>query len=404
MTENSKLYRSGLFALTAAAVLLGWNIVQQPLIARAPPSIATRVAPMSATVLRRAAESEFTAKRPENAAALARLALAKAPFDARALRVVGLTEADAGRTAEAEQILTLAGNWSLRDDPAHAWLMEYRLRRGDYASALAHADTLVRRRADITANVFALFTTAAAQDRRALPALVARLDARPPWRQAYLDTLTHSAGEPGYALLVQLAIALKTRSAPLTHDELEGIYLPWVGAGRIPAVQFIRQQLAAPAALPTLENGSFSAKQAPRPFDWDVGFGAGYLAEIAPVGDEPGSGALRVEYAGKTTGDIARQLLTLPPGSYQLMGVVRGEPGMPLPSVGWRITCLESGTPIGEARIPARSASPRGRFETLAVVPSQRCTAQWLTLAARPQDEGPAGVAWFDDLQIKRLP
>lgn len=403
VTEPSKLYRTSLFALTAAAVLLGWNIVQQPLIARAPPAIATRIAPWSPTVLRRAAEAELVAKRPDNAGALARFALARAPFDARALRVVGLSEDEAGRTAEAEQILTLAGNWSLRDDPAHAWLMEYRLRRGDYASAFAHADTLVRRRGDLTANTFALFTAAASQDPRSLPALVARVDARPPWRQAYLDTLTHSAGEPGYVVLIQLAIALKDRKAPLTRDELEGIYQPWVKAGRVPAVQFLRRQLAPPGAFPTLENGSFSAQQAPKPFDWDVGFGAGYLAEIAPSGDQAEGGALRVEYGGRSTATIARQLLTLAPGSYRLTGKVRGEPGVPLPSVGWRITCLETGEIIGEARIGPRASLPRGQFQATAVVRPERCTAQWLTLATRPEDEGPMGIAWFDDLQIRRL-
>lgn len=404
VTEPSKLYRSSLFALTAAAVLLGWNIVQQPLITRAPAGIATRIAPWSPTVLRRAAEAELIAKRPDNAGALARFALARAPFDARALRVVGLSESEAGRTAEADQILTLAGNWSLRDDPAHAWLMENRLRRGDYGSAFAHADTLVRRRADLAPNAFALFTAAASQDPRALPALVARVDARPSWRQAYLDTLTHTAGEPGYAVLIQLAIALKTRSAPLTRDELEGVYQPWLKAGRVPAIQYLRQQLAPPGALPALENGSFSGQQAPRPFDWDVSFGPGYLAEIAASGDQAGGRALRVEYGGKSTASIAKQLLTLSPGRYRLTGKVRGEPGAPLPSLGWKIICLETGEVMGEARIGPRASLPRGQFEATAAVPSARCTAQWLMLAARPEDEGPMGVAWFDDLQITRLP
>ncbi|MGV8930453.1 MAG: tetratricopeptide repeat protein, partial [Brevundimonas sp.] len=134
------------FGLIVGAVVLGWQIALQPLMQRAPVEAAIRIAPTSPLVLRRAAEAELGADRNDNAAVLGREAFARSPFDVRALRVVGLTEARAGREDQADDILTLAGNWSLRDDPTHAWLVERRLRQGDYSSAFAHADTLVRRR------------------------------------------------------------------------------------------------------------------------------------------------------------------------------------------------------------------------------------------------------------------
>ena len=50
------------------------------------------------------------------------------------------------------------------------WLIERRLRQGNYVSAFAHADTLVRRRQDIQPEVFSLFTLAGVQDpQRSLP-------------------------------------------------------------------------------------------------------------------------------------------------------------------------------------------------------------------------------------------
>ena len=200
------------YALTIGAIWLGWQILLQPVIQRAPPELAVRVAPGSPLVLQRAAEAEFVAgekdddaRRYDNAASLARDALALAPFNVRALRVVGLTEARAGREPIADEILTLAGNWSLRDDPAHAWLVEYRLRRGDYASSFAHADTLARRREDIRPQIFRLFTLAAATDTaRALPEVARLLDARPPWRQSYFDSL-YVSGE-GLQVAANLAV------------------------------------------------------------------------------------------------------------------------------------------------------------------------------------------------------
>ncbi|WP_298745490.1 hypothetical protein, partial [uncultured Brevundimonas sp.] len=113
--------------LVVGAVVLGWQIALQPLIQRAPVEAAIRIAPGSPLVLRRAAESELAAGRTDTAAALGREALRRSPFNVPALRVVGLTEARAGREEAADDILTLAGNWSLRDDPAHAWLVERRL-------------------------------------------------------------------------------------------------------------------------------------------------------------------------------------------------------------------------------------------------------------------------------------
>jgi len=85
------------YGLTIGAVVLAWQIAIQPLIQRAPVEAAIRLAPGSPLVLRRAAESELVAGRIDNAAALGRDALGRAPFDVQALRVVGLTEARAGR-------------------------------------------------------------------------------------------------------------------------------------------------------------------------------------------------------------------------------------------------------------------------------------------------------------------
>src|SRR5690606_14836052 len=83
--------------LIVVGVLLAWQIAIQPLMLRAPVDLAIRLAPGSPTVLRRAAESELAAGRIDNAASLSRDALVRSPFDVRALRVIGLSEAGAGR-------------------------------------------------------------------------------------------------------------------------------------------------------------------------------------------------------------------------------------------------------------------------------------------------------------------
>ena len=389
------------YALTIGAVLLGWQIVIQPFMQRAPVAFAIRIAPGSPLVLRRAAEAELAENRAENAAVLGREALARAPFDVRALRVVGLTEARADRTAEADDILTLAGNWSLRDDPAHAWLVEHRLRRGDYASSFAHADTLVRRREDIRPYVFRLFTLAAAADReRAMPEVARLLALRPPWRQSYLDGLY--AAPEGLQVAADLAVMLQSSKAPLTNAELRQFYMHLVDQGQLEAVRAVRAQLNRPAASEAVANGGFDDAAAPEPFQWRLDQHAGVIAEIVPDDLRPTDPALRVEYDGFSASRIAEQLMLLPPGRHRLTGEAKAEVGEPATHMSWTITCAP-----GDIEILSVASVPRGAtgwtpFSAEFSVPAS-CPAQWLRLESRAGSRRTPVVAWFDRITVRNF-
>ncbi|NJC41277.1 hypothetical protein GGQ87_001535 [Brevundimonas alba] len=392
------------YVLTVGAVWLGWQILLQPVIERAPPEIAVRAASGSPTVLRRAAEAEFVAgqeandaRRYANAASLARDALHRAPFDVRALRIVGLTEARAGREAAADDILTLAGNWSLRDDPAHAWLVEHRLRRGDYASAFAHADTLVRRREDIRPQVFRLFTVAATQDaNRALPEIAALLDARPPWRQSYLDSLYGTV--EGLQVAASLAVMLQRGKAPLTNVELAQFYMHLLDKGQVPALRMVRARLNRPARG-AVSNGGFDDETAPQPFQWRLGQEAGAIVEIVPDEVRPADPALRIEYDGYSSVLFAEQLLFLSPGRYRLTAEARAEAGEPGQRLVWSVTCSP-----GERRVLAAAALPRSASVWTPVsaeftVPGD-CSGQWLRLESSGGDRRAPTVAWIDRVAV----
>ncbi len=314
------------YGLIIGAVVLGWQMAIQPLMLRAPVEVAIRLAPASPLVLRRAAEFELSAGEVDNAAALSRDALARSPFDIRALRVLGLTEAKAGRDDQADEILTLAGNWSLRDDPAHAWLIERRLRRGDYTSAFAHADTLVRRRRDIQPQVFQLFTAAGTEDtQRALPVLARLLSTQPPWRGEYLGTLSQTDDELG--LFASLGFLLEVSRAPLVNEELGRLYIILLDRGQYEAIRTIRERLRRPSPFLAVTNGDFADTAAPEPFQWRLLQKAGIAAEIVDDDLQPTNPALRVDYNGYATGTIAEQLATLSPGVYRFASAVRVENG-----------------------------------------------------------------------------
>lgn len=394
------------YALTVGAVWLGWQILLQPVVQRAPPEIAVRVAPGSPLVLRRAAEAEFAAgyenddlRRLGNAASLARDALARAPFNVRALRVIGLTEARAGREVEADEILTLAGNWSLRDDPTHAWLVEYRLRRGDYASAFAHADTLVRRREDIRPSVFRLFTAAATQDAaRALPEVARLVDARPPWRQSYLDSLY--ANVEGLQVAANLAVLLQRGDAPLTNQELTQLYMHLLDKGQIEALRTVRARLNRPPAA-AVANGGFGDAAAPEPFQWRLAQEAGAVVEIVPDEVRPADPALRIDYDGYSTVRFAEQLLFLAPGRYRLTAEARAEAGQPGERMVWSLTCSPGDLRVLSVPAVARSATVWSPISEEFTVPAA-CPGQWLRLESRGDDRRSPTVAWIDRVAIAR--
>lgn len=388
------------YGLIISAVVLGWQITIQPLVQRAPVEIAIRLAPASPLVLRRAAESELAAGRVDNAAALSKNALGRSPFDVRALRVFGLTEARSGREVAADDILTLAGNWSLRDDPAHAWLVEHRLRRGDYASAFAHADTLVRRRQDIQPQVFRLFTVAGTEDpERSLPVIASLLAASPPWRVAYLSSLKQTPQE--LQLAASLSIMLEAGRAPLTNIELQRLYRTLLEKRQFQALSAVRERINRPPSGENVTNGGFADAAAPEPFQWRLFQKAGIVAEIVADDLRPSNPALRVDYDGYATGRVIEQLMSLPPGAYTFTAQVRTETGSPTGRLAWTLSCA---TGDGEtAHLPAGPGpAPPGAWTTLSgqfEVPAA-CPAQWLRLETRANNRRSATVVWFDRIGV----
>ena len=388
------------YGLIIGAIVLACQIAMQPLMQRAPVEVAIRLAPTSPLVLRRAAESELAADRVENAAVLSREALARSPFDVRALRVLGLAEARAGREDQADEMLTLAGNWSLRDDPAHAWLVERRLRRGDYASSFAHADTLVRRRQDVQPQVFGLFTAAGAADaKRALPVIARLLSARPPWRGAYLNSLNTTA--EGIQLAANLAVMLEAGRSPLTSEELQNLYWTLSSKRQWQALSVIRERMNRPPPGVAVTNGGWSDTEAPAPFQWRLYQKAGIVAEIAADDLRPANSALRVNYDGYATGPVAEQLTSLSPGVYRISAAVRTETGDPAARLAWVLRCVDGSESF--ASIPAGvSGVVSDAWTTMSgqlVVPDN-CPAQWLRLETRADDRRVPTIAWFDQVSI----
>ena len=390
----------GAFVLVVVSVWLGWQVIREFVAVRLPPAQALSLSPGSPAVLSGAAEAEFAAKRFDEAEELAQLSLAKAPFSVRALRVLGLTVAEKGQRASADDIITLAGNWSLRDDPSHVWLINYRLSRGDYSSAFSHADTLARRRADLYPDLFRLFSTAATLDPRAIPPLTRLLAASPPWRKDFFAALMQT--DEDLALAANLAIALpRTGKGAFTTLEIGRLYDGLMRKGQIAAMAEVRRRLGQPAPELALVNGEFNRLSQPAPYEWRLFAGPGMTAEILTDAFHPGDSALQVRYNGFGSRTFAEQFLQLAPGRYSLTGNQRTETLKVSGGVSWTIACYESRQIIAETRRETTSnRTDWQRFSVQFTVPPQGCSAQWIRLVPHIEDRRETIVTWYDKLSI----
>ena len=401
MSQESSGWRGWLpYGLAALAVWLAWEVAKPVLADRAPVNMAVAVAPSSPTALRRAAESELSDGRIDNAAELARAALRQRPFDARSVRVLGLAQARAGRVAEADDLLTLAGNWSLRDDPAHAWLIQQRLRQGNYYSAFAHADTLIRRRSETYDGVFNLYATAGLTDPRAISPLTRLIADNPPWRRYFFNYLyfTRPAAAP---LAGALAIQLQETSGHLTDEELGLLYGVWLSQSRFEGVEYLRSALARPPLSGGVSNGDFSIPFTGQilPFGWSSEPAAGLNIAILDRSDDAQNKALFIDYNGYSNHIIMSQVLTLEPGRHTLAADVMVERGGSVGFV-WRFACLGSEAPTSILRTGVQAEKDWVAFNGALVVPAEKCPLQGLELVSGLSDGRASVVAWFDNIRI----
>jgi hypothetical protein len=281
-------------------------------------------------------------------------------------------------------------------------LVERRLRRGDYASSFAHADTLARRREDIQPRIFQLFTAAGAADpQRSLPVVTRLLAARPPWRTAYLASLNQTP--QGLQVAASLAVLLQAGRAPFTNEELQQFYSALLYAGGVESIQTIRGRLNRPPLETAVTNGGFEEADHPGPFQWRLYDEAGIAAEITADDLSPSNAALRVDYNGYASGTVAEQLTYLPQGAYRFTAAVRSETGDPAARLVWTLTCATGGggkisIPTGAAVADNAWTNISGRFE----IPSA-CLAQWLRLETRADDRRAPTAVWFDRIEISPL-
>ena len=387
------------FLVIVAGVWFAWQIVCNALVLTAPPDLALRLAPDSPDALTRAAQADLEAGRNETARRLAGRALSRQPFNVQALRIAGFVADREGDNAAADRMITLAGNWSLRDSPAHSWLVRQRYQQGQSASALAHADTLMRRRVEVWPTYFDLMIALALRnDVQAQAAMVGLMRRDPHWRNSFFE---HAVQKPeGVAVAAALAIALKDGPHHITPGERSLVYDGVMRIQRPDLMRKLRNDLEG-AGRPVLTAGDFSSAGQP-PFGWRLPSAAGVLSEIAQDVDrgQPALHALVSNLGGEI---VAEQLVLLTPGRWHLSGRVHLDQGDQSSRFAWTLTCSPGSGESPAVNVPLKVTknSTWTQFSQAIDVPAELCDAQWLRLVSLPQDRRDTAEIWIDDLTLR---
>lgn len=368
--------------LVVCAIWLAWQIVLAALAPRLPAMTAVQLSPGSAGVLARAAEASMAAGDADNAAWFARRSLAVAPLNVVAMRTLAQAEAEAD-PALALEMMTIAADWSLRDDIAHGWLFTERLRRGQVSTALAHADVLARRRPDAQPRLIEFLLTASSADPRLAELVQERLETRPPWRTAFFGAPV--ANDAQAAAKIRLAIALKNEGA-LESSERAALYTALLMQERFASLRQVRSSLE--PRTPYLLNGGFEGGEERSPFGWNLTPAPGWNMELRPGQD---GSALHLDYDGFSGGVALQQLLLLPEGRYRLIWTAAGSAADALE---WRLTCASGGALLAGASV---GGSPKALdFEV-----EQACSAQRLVLLGRRGERRKSLAAVVDNVRLE---
>lgn len=342
--------------------------------------------------------SDFARRGDWRAAAIAaRATLPDRPVDAKALGVLGVSQEQLGDDDASARTMAVAGRLGWREPFIQLWLLKQALLADDTVAAMLHADALARVQFGDEATSRFFQTAIAVPAGRA--AMADRLEARPAWRVNLFVATQHypAALNPAIeALFVELA---KRGSAP-SRAEIWPLVDKLITEHEYARARAVWRRWARPVGGAALVNdGDFSQARrladdsAHFAFDWQIGDANQSAATIADAGATPP--ALHSETSGGNGDRLARQMLLLAPGAYQLAVEVSGEQGPGRNAFAWTITCLPGNAPIELQPISDGGARWRADF----VVPDNGCPAQDLALETRGVG-GQVATIDYDNLAI----
>lgn len=385
-------------ACLALAGLVVTVNVSAMLTARAPDAAASLFfanAGARARLAQQALVAEQTPAAAKRAIALAQDAVARDPIMPIALSTAGLGFELAGQGERARSVMLQADRLSRRVLTVQLWLIEDAVRRGDVPGALHRYDVALRTNRRASAILFPILNNVTAEEQMLRP--MARLLSRDPaWRSEFTAQLVNEGPLRG---VTGLALALAAQGSPLSQDYASLLML------RLSKERDYRDLLAVfRASFPEearndglLRDPDFSRPGTARPFGWQFVDGS----DLGVARSAGGRAGAELYADSGASGEAARQLVLLSPGTYRLTARYAdaevpqgGEPR-------WQVVCGTDAAPkLGE--LPLTALSGERVVGTTFAVPAAGCPAQWVFLTVPPATSEQAVSVKLAALSIER--
>jgi tetratricopeptide (TPR) repeat protein len=344
------------------------------------------------------------AKDPDAALARLQAAIDGNPGEGRAYAALGLLLENKGELARAQAAMETASRLAPQRSDVQMEVAAFWMRRGDFARALAHFDTVLRHNPAQRARVFPGLVELAADPAR--QAAFMTLLAKPVewWPAFFIHAASKAPSVDTGRVLFNLQKGGPNAATPemlrawLARLQKEGLWLEawFVWLDSLPKEQAAR--------VGYLFNGSFETPLSNLGFDWINPKHPGVMLDTAGTYESSGDRALRVSFRGlRVQFQHLYQYLMLPPGDFHLQGRVRPDNLEAPQGMQWALYCVGRNEPIAVTD-RFRGSTPWTRFRTPFSVPAEGCPVQMLRLELAGTvrlDFEANGTIWFDELRIE---
>lgn len=373
----------GVLATRAPAVVLRW----------APWSSAAKVAMGNALVSN---GQGATPAQVAQATRYAQQALNRAPSSAAAARVLGLATLMGGHEGQGRAAMTYAEQMSRRDLATELYWIESEVARGNIHAALHHYDVAMRttvKSRELLGNV----VITAASEAPVARELALLLASRPNWWPEFYQRLMGQGENADSLLLIARAMRFDARD-PNQTQFIAMALKRMIQLGAYDRADALYRQAARTGGQP-IRDGGFDGPNRLQPFDWDLSDEPTHMAIVETRPGWRGGNVLTV--TGTENDIVARQLLLLPPGRYQLRALTANVRQETETRPVLAVTCV-SGAGLTALPFAAAGATPapvRGGF----TVPARDCPAQWLFIRNTPSFDPVENDPWIDSIAIGRV-
>lgn len=298
------------------------------------------------------------------------------PLEDEPFLILGLREITFGRHVAAISLLETAKRRNLRQPETRNLLLNEYARAGNGAAAIEETRALSELMPEARPQLIKLLINLAARPETREATLV-ELPSHP-LRLELLQELARAGASP--FMLLEIAGDLRGTAANGGDTRrIDDLTQHFVERGDIEGARMLWKHFYAVDSTTSTAgvfDGDFDGLAGP-PFGWKITGGKAGLAELR-------DGTLFIQHFGRDNIDFARELVTLPPGAYELD--FEGEHGQEVPAnLVWRIACLESGATLLDLSLNPSSLFGGDQFRNFAVPPAH-CSGQWIALTGRPTE------------------